>query len=106
MSFKSGDTEQFSWHDSSKQMNRLKFDKLDEHDTEITSIDVHLKLQLYLTTSNDCLVKLWTFMKELVREIKFPEPINAAIFYNEVGDILVAHGTKMSTIKASDCGLD
>jgi hypothetical protein len=38
----------------------------------------------------------------MLREIKFPEPINSVSFLNELGDILVGHAGKISIIKRKD----
>ena len=40
--------------------------------------------------------------KDLVREIKFPEPITSVAFLNENADILVGHVGKVSSILAKD----
>ena len=38
----------------------------------------------------------------MVREIKFPEPITAVCFLNPLGDILVGHVGKVSSVMAED----
>jgi hypothetical protein len=38
----------------------------------------------------------------MVREIKFPEPITAVCFINPLGDILVGHVGKVSSVLALD----
>lgn len=45
---------------------------------------------------------MWNIKKELVREIKFPEPITAVCFLNSNGDILVGHVGKVSSVMAID----
>ena len=57
-----------------------------------------------LIVSADCdgLIKIWNFAKELVREIKFTEPISAVCFLNPEADLLVGHRGKLSRIYAKD----
>jgi hypothetical protein len=38
----------------------------------------------------------------MIREIKFPEPVNSVSFLNELGDILVGHAGKISIIQNKD----
>jgi hypothetical protein len=55
-----------------------------------------------LTGGKDGIVKVWNKMKELLREIKFPEPITSVAFMNANADILIGHGGKVSKIMAPD----
>lgn len=55
-----------------------------------------------MTGGRDGLIKVWNIKKELVREIKFPEPITAVCFLNAHGDILVGHVGKVSSVMATD----
>ena len=50
----------------------------------------------------DGLIKVWNFRKELLREVKFTEPISAVCFLNENADLLVAHHGKLSRIMKED----
>jgi hypothetical protein len=38
----------------------------------------------------------------MIREIKFPEPVQSVSILNESGDILVGHAGKISIIKNED----
>jgi hypothetical protein len=55
-----------------------------------------------VTGGRDGLVKIWNIRKELIREIKFPDPITSVIFLNKEGDILVGHVGKVSSVLAAD----
>ena len=57
-----------------------------------------------LIVSGDCegLLKLWNIKKELIREIKFTEPITSVCFLNLAADIVVGHQGKLSRLNASD----
>lgn len=55
---------------------------MDEHEDELESIDFLFQKGLYVTGGRDGLVKVWNSKKELIREIKFPEPITAVCFLN------------------------
>lgn len=53
---------------------------------------------LFVTGGKDGLVKVWNIKKELIREIKFPEPITAVCFLNSSADLLVGHIGKVSSV--------
>ncbi len=55
-----------------------------------------------MTGARDGLVKVWNIRKELIREIRFPEPITSVCFLNQHGDILVGHVGKVSSVLAKD----
>lgn len=66
------------------------------------SVDMLQSKGLFVSGGKDGLIKVWNFRKELVREIKFPEPITAVCFLNPKGDILVGHIGKVSSVMAVD----
>jgi WD40 repeat protein len=66
------------------------------------SVDILQCKGLFVTGAKDGLIKVWNFRKEMVREIKFPEPITAVCFLNPLGDILVGHVGKVSSVLAED----
>lgn len=57
---------------------------------------------IFASGAKDGLVKVWNIKKELLREIKFPEPITSVCFLNSDGDLLVGHVGKVSTVLAKD----
>lgn len=57
---------------------------------------------MYVTGGADGMVKVWNRKKQLVREIKFPEPISSVCFLNENADVLVGHVGKVSSVSAQD----
>lgn len=61
-----------------------------------------MKAGLFVTGAKDGLVKVWNIKKELIREIKFPEPITSVCFLNHNADLLVGHVGKVSTVLAKD----
>eukprot|EP00347_Sterkiella_histriomuscorum_P010595 403375671 len=127
--FKTGDTEMFLWDENpvagnanEKELYRLSCDKIDEHEDELQSLDFLPKHSVYkdrykeeeyglqhkfnsglfVTGAKDGLVKVWNIKKELIREIKFPEPITSVCFLNQNADLLVGHVGKVSTVLAKD----
>ena len=48
------------------------------------------------------MIKIWNFKRELIREIKFTEPISAVCFLNEQADLIVGHKGKLSRIFSND----
>lgn len=75
---------------------------MSEHDGELLSVDVHPEKQLILTAGVDGLVKIWNARKDILREIKFNEPITQALFLNTNADVVVAHGGQLTVIYAED----
>lgn len=63
-------------------MYKISCDKQDEHEDELMSVDMLQSKGLFVSGGKDGLIKVWNFRKELVREIKFPEPITAVCFLN------------------------
>ena len=66
---------------------------MNEHEEEIENVDVHWDRGLILTASRDGFVKIWNPRKDLIRQIKFNEEIIQALFLNNLGDVIVAHGS-------------
>jgi WD40 repeat protein len=102
MGFKTGDTQIFTWDEDQKDLFKITCDKQDEHEDELMSIDMLQSRGLFVTGGKDGIIKVWNMRKELVREIKFPEPITAVCFFNQQGDILVGHVGKVSSVMAID----
>lgn len=57
---------------------------------------------MFISGSLDCYAKIWNIRRELIREIKFPEPVYCVSFLNENGDILVGHQGKVSMVSRED----
>ena len=57
---------------------------------------------MFISGSLDGFVKVWNIKKEMIREIKFPEPVYSVSFLNAAGDILVGHLGKVSTVSHKD----
>ena len=104
MCFESGDTELFVWNKDQKLIQRLDVDKTDEHEDQLTCCDIFEKERLYVTGDKEGLVKIWNFKKQLMREVKFVEPINSVCFLNENADIIVGHSGNLSLLNARDYG--
>ncbi len=54
-----------------------------EHEGSISDIDFFNEKNLIVTGGIDGFVKVWNIKKELIREIKFPEPIYSVAFLSE-----------------------
>lgn len=102
MGFKTGDTEMFLWEEQTKELYRLSTDKIDEHEDELNTVDMLVSRGLFVTGGRDGLIKVWNIRKQLIREIKFPEPITSVAFLNNEADILVGHIGKVSSVVAAD----
>jgi hypothetical protein len=66
----------------------------------LLSVDVVQSSGLLLTCCREGLIKVWNEKKELLREIKFNEPVVSAMFLNSQGDIVVGHEGQLSVIRA------
>lgn len=73
-----------------------------EHDDQVNSIDVHYGLKLIASGDAQGLIKIWNYRRQLIREIKFTEPITAVCFLNQRADLVVGHKGKLSRILAKD----
>ena len=72
----------------------------------MTAIDFHKNLNLMVTACSAGSVKIWSTNnvkglgdKQLIREINFPNKVEAVCFLNEHGDLLVGHDRRISMIK-------
>ena len=88
--------------DDKKDLMFVKTETLNEHEDKVTCLDCLPKKQLFVSGSLDGFVKIWNTHKEMVREIKFPEPIYSVSFLNPEGDLIVGHMGKVSTVSTSD----
>ena len=102
MCFESGDSEILVWNDEDKELMKLDIDKSDEHDDSLTCCDTLPESGLYVTGDKAGLVKIWNCKKQLIREIKFVEPINSVVFLNDKADLLVGHSGNISKLDAND----
>jgi WD40 repeat protein len=102
MGFKSGDTEIFNWNEEEKEFYKLSCEKMDEHEDLLESVDTLNERGLFVTGGKDGLVKVWNIKKELIREIKFPDPITSVLFLNNDADLLIGHIGKVSSVLAKD----
>jgi len=103
--FEQGDTSLFIWS-RGKEMLKLNSSKMDDHDDRLSATDYHPVLGLYVSVGLDRYVRIFNLKKEMLKEIKFPQPVNAVCFLNTRGDIIVGHSTKVSIIMVEDLKLD
>ena len=102
ISFKTVDTHLFKFDDDTQDLFHVKTESQHEHEKEVTDFDCFPEKNIIISGSIDGYVKVWNFKKELIREIKFPEPVYSVSFLNEAGDILVGHLGKVSTVSCRD----
>ena len=102
MAFKSFDTQMFRFNTELEDLMYIKTEIMAEHDKPITDLDCLIEKNLVISGSEDGYVKVWNVKKELIREIKFPEPVYSVSFLNNEGDIIVGHLGKVSTVSHHD----
>ena len=73
-----------------------------EHDEEVTSVDIHAGIGLIVSGDISGLIKVWNYRRQIIREVKFTEPISAVSFLNARADLVVGHKGKLSRINAED----
>ena len=100
--FKPCDTQMFRYDEELLDLVHIKTDSTFEHESEITDLGTFPQKQLFISGSLDGFVKVWNIKKEMIREIKFPEPVYSVSFLNKDGDILVGHLGKVSTVSHKD----
>jgi len=86
-------------------MSQLCFVKTDttfEHEKAVTDLACYSDKNLIISGSLDGYVRVWNLKKELIREIKFPEPIYSVSFLNSQADIIIGHMGKVSTVSHKD----
>ena len=102
LGFDSGDLHILKFSEDAQDLIYLKTDSVLEHEQSISDIAYFSKKNMFITSSADGYVKVWNIKKELIREIKFPEPVYSVSFLNEEGDLLVGHHGKVSIVAAKD----
>jgi hypothetical protein len=65
-------------------------------------LDYHPYLEIYCSGGLDCMVRIFNLKKDLIKEVKFPQPVSCVSFMNKRGDILVGHVTNVSVIMHAD----
>jgi hypothetical protein len=75
----------------------VETEKTREYDTAVTACDYNSHLRL-LVTAGDCVIRLWTEHKKFLREIQFPDRVDGACFVSKSGDLVVAHGQRVSVV--------
>jgi WD40 repeat protein len=103
--FEQGDTSLFLWS-REKELLKLHSSKMDDHDDRLSATDYHPVLGLYVSGGLDRYVRIFNLKKELLKEIKFPQPVTAVCFLNARGDVIVGHETKVSIVLVEDLKLD
>ena len=88
------------------ELLKLTYDISMEHDERVDVFDCLPSKGLMATADADGLIKIWNAKKELIREIKFNEPISSVTFINVKGDLLVGHQGQLSKIvmESYNCG--
>lgn len=102
ISFQSRDSELMCMNVETNQLEIIHRIKSNEHSGKINCIDSSIGGKLFITGGQDGYIKVWTSDKILVREIWFPEEIDAVWFLNSQWDILIGHASKVSIISSKD----
>ena len=74
----------------------------DSHSDVITSLNVCPYLRLFVSSSRDGLIKVWSFENCLVSEIDLGVPLASVGFANDRGDLLVGLQLRISIINVED----
>jgi WD40 repeat protein len=109
MGFDHGDTSLYIWgldplRRRKEQTNGeiLKLEtRTSDHEGGLTATDFHPILRLYVTAGLDKALRIWNEKMELLKEVRFPQPIVGARFMNPQGDIIVGHETRTSVLEFS-----
>lgn len=74
----------------------------DGHTNMVTSLNACSYLKLFVSSSWDGSIKVWSFDNHMVSEIDFGVPLTSVGFANDQGDLLVGLQLHISIIKAVD----
>jgi WD40 repeat protein len=83
-------------------MELIQHQTEDSHKDTVTSLNVCSYLKLFVSSSKDGTIKVWSFNNQMVSEIDFGEPLTSVGFANDQGDLLVGLQLRISIIKAAD----
>ena len=102
MGFEQSDMHLFRISEVKDDLVWLKTGNEMDHDRDVSSIDCLPEKGLYISGCLDGYVKIWNIKKNLIREVKFLDPVHTVTFLSEEGDILVGHSHKVSLITHED----
>ena len=83
-------------------MELLRHQSEDGHTNTITSLNACSYLKLFVSSSVDGKIKVWSFDNQMVAEIDFGVPLSSVGFANDQGDLLVGLQLRISIVKAVD----
>ena len=86
----------------SDEFGFIRYDKSKKYDSEDTMKAVTQAPHDGMIAAADStgLIKIWSSEKVLIREIQFPETINALRFINRKGDLMIGHSKTLSLVTA------
>ena len=97
-----GESKDYSKMNKQSALFKLPNSKLDEHFGGLGGIDFHPKLEIFVSGGPDATVKIFNIKKEILKEIKFPQPVTGVIFKNPEGDLMISHEEKVSVVRYQD----
>ena len=80
----------------------LKHQPEDEHSNKITSLTACSFLNIFVSCSNDGVVKAWNSENQLIAEMEFGTALSSVGFANSRGDLLVGLQQHISIIRTDD----
>jgi WD40 repeat protein len=102
VAFESSDLQMFKFDQQKEDLCYIKCEPGFDHEKEVTCLEAFPEKNLFLSGGMDGFVKVWNVKKELIREIKFPEPVTSISFLNEHSDLIIGHLGKVSTVSHKD----
>ena len=102
IAFTSSDSHLLRFDDEFQDLCLIKTDTNFNHDKRITDFATFPEKNLIVSGGLDGFIKVWNMKRELIREIKFPEPVYSVSFLNTDADIIVGHLGKVSTVSHKD----
>ena len=102
MSFQSNESLLFKFDEGQQDLAYIKTDTLFEHEDKVMCLECFPEKGMFISGGLDGYVKIWNVKKELIREIKFPEPVYSVSFLNKDADLIVGHMGKISTVSVHD----
>jgi len=85
--------------DCPQTIYRVKCDKDEEHETQVTFLTVHERTGCFMTGSKDGVVKVWNREKKLIFDFQFFSETSSGIFSGSGYGMLLAQKKVISDIK-------
>lgn len=72
----------------------INFTCSDEHDKPISALAYNSKY--IVTGGNDCRIKVWTYSKQMIKNINFNDPVRSIDFIADTDEVIISHAQSIT----------